>query len=418
MKIKNLLKNIVFNNIKWLAVAQFGGSLIPFILIPFLKEKFESEYFNSIFLLDSIGVFYFILCEYGINVTSSRDIAANKKDLDSVKKIINKSFSTKFILNIFFFSVFFIIIPNTTLLFNLNIPNPIIIFTIVIFKSMIDSFVPNWYFNGMEDLKFFVIFNLKLRFCSMFLNLFLLSQNLLSLELYFSVNLASSIIILIYSINRIYQSNLFLKPNLSNNYLKENISYFGIRFFSSLYMSFVPILVSYVVSINVSTFYSSIDKVIRLVNKFISPISDGFYPRLSSLKGTNDISFYKYKKYAFFSLFGLGIIFSIGLILFFPLIDRFFLANYIGDDKIYSFFLYALLPILLSVSTYVTHLILNLSRKGFLLFISILLGSLTFVLSMLFLAQEYGLLGVCLSVLFAECSIIISSYILSKKKLN
>jgi hypothetical protein len=37
---------------------------------------------------------------------------------------------------------------------------------------------------------------------------------------------------------------------------------------------------------------------------------------------------------------------------------------------------------------------------------------------MLFLAQEYGLLGVCLSVLFAECSIIISSYILSKKKLN
>ena len=72
--------------------------------------KFESEYFNSIFLLDSIGVFYFVLCEYGINATSSRDIAANKEDLDSVKKIINKSFSTKFILNIFFFSVFFSIV--------------------------------------------------------------------------------------------------------------------------------------------------------------------------------------------------------------------------------------------------------------------------------------------------------------------
>ncbi|RXK81865.1 flippase [Filimonas effusa] len=138
-----------------LSVIQAANFLIPFLALPLIVRVIGTEKFGALNFLVALATYFVLLINYGFDFTATRLIARDRDNQELVDKIFSQVFVVKSVLfgiSVIIFSLLLFCVPKL---------QKDILVTILCFAACFANvFMPNWLFQGMEQLQHAAIFNL------------------------------------------------------------------------------------------------------------------------------------------------------------------------------------------------------------------------------------------------------------------
>lgn len=327
----NSFKNLL--DVFYLFITQGLNYIIPLIIFPYLLRVLGPDKFGAISLAQATAQYFILIVDFGFNLSATRRIAIHKSDAQKCNQIFCATFAAKIILCIICYFIQMLLTRNVTLF----IANKEIID--IFFLSVVGTVIfPMWYFQGVDKVKVITIVNLLTR-VSIFplILIFVKSSSDYKIAAYLQaiIYLLSGIFSLIYVFAK-FNIEL-IKVSIQDIFgeLKEGWLVFLSSAAINVYTaSFVVILGVFATNTLVG-YYTAAEKLIRVsAYLFFAPISQSFYPKISSLVATNKTDAIKMLKWVFKFSFVIFLIQGI-VILFFG--D--FLVIIIGKEYTQSLYL-------------------------------------------------------------------------------
>lgn len=272
---------ILFKNLFSLGFVQAIGILIPIILTPYIVTKVGISNYGIVVTAQGFVLLFNVLTDLGFNVTSVRDIAANKEIKFKLEQIVNNVFFLKIgllFLSFFFFLLLVAIIPQ----FRESYIIYILSFTMVLGQALL----PIWYFQGIEQINktvFPVLFGKVLSVIgilyfvrsesdAIFVNLFLGLGTVFS-ALYLLVSVFKN-----FHISPVKTNKMKLMGEVKNN-LPIFISNVGVFAYSNS----STLLLSFFVRPEIVGLFNIADKIVQLGKSMLLMIHQVTYTRLCAL---------------------------------------------------------------------------------------------------------------------------------------
>lgn len=313
-KFKNLIntddKKRLFSNFISLSVLQGANYLVPLIIVPYLFATLGTEKFGLIVFAQSLVASFGLFVNYGFNLSATKEIAVNQKDIQKISEIYSTVTVIKSVFALIAFLIFIIMI------FTFNKFSDDRILYLLTFGTIIESILfPVWFFQGIEKMKYITITYAISKIIVALLIFIIIndeSDYLLVPILYFCGAISSgfisiSILFKYFKINFYFPSFQQIKFQLLEGWhlFVSNISINLYRNANILILGFLttPLFVGY---------YALAEKVIKALQSLMGPISETLYPfiankssKQSIKKSLNDLI--KISKYYFFILFAIVI---------------------------------------------------------------------------------------------------------------
>lgn len=154
LKLENKNAKTLIENFVSLSVLQLVESFLPLITLPYLARVIGVEKFGELAFATAVMAYFIAIVDFGFNYVSVREISRCKDDVNQVSKIYSNVLFAKSILTVISFlllllCIYFIPIFRDNklllLLTFLQIPGRMLF--------------PDWFFQGMEKMKFMTIMN-------------------------------------------------------------------------------------------------------------------------------------------------------------------------------------------------------------------------------------------------------------------
>lgn len=136
-------------NASFLALMQAANSFLPLLTVPFLVRVLGVELFGQLAFATAVMYYFFVLSDYGFNLTATRDISINRFDAAKVNEIYTCVFFIKTVLIVIsfvFLLMMFLLFPS----FLKDWPLYLFSFFVIVGQSLF----PTWFFQGMEKMKY------------------------------------------------------------------------------------------------------------------------------------------------------------------------------------------------------------------------------------------------------------------------
>ena len=168
-KLKTIFKKErdVLRNYSFLTLIQVVNLLVPLITTPYIIQVIGAENFGKTVVCQAFLLFPITLCEFGFNVTGSRDVAIQKTDIHALSRTFSEIIGTKALLILVSFCLF---IGALCLVPAFNSEKLLYILSLTLLIS--GTFDPLWFFIGAEEMRFMAYVNLlnkAVYFASIFL---------------------------------------------------------------------------------------------------------------------------------------------------------------------------------------------------------------------------------------------------------
>ncbi len=264
----NVLSLMLLNGIYFLS---------PLILIPYLMRTIGAEFYG-IYIFSWTIIYYFIfIVNYGFDLSSTRDIAINRYDLDKVSTIYSTTLYSRISLLCLSILILFL---STVIIDKLNANAQLLLLGIGVIAGQ--ALFPTWLFQGMEEMKFITIVNSIIRILPIiFIFIFVKSES----DIEYIIGFQS----LGYIVGGLF-SHFFAvrhfklklsKPNFQS--IKENLLSAWSLFLStvgvSLYREVNTVILGFVTNNFILVgYYSLADKFIRIVQLIANSISQALFP--------------------------------------------------------------------------------------------------------------------------------------------
>ncbi len=145
----------VFENFLSLTVLQFIIYLLPLITTPYIAKTIGIEKYGLLAFASAFCNYFVTIIDYGFNFTALREVSKMRNDIDQLNIIYSSVLFSKVFLLLLSFSIFLILVffipkfNETPLLFLFSF--------IVVINNVL---YPQWFFQGIEKMKFLTILNL------------------------------------------------------------------------------------------------------------------------------------------------------------------------------------------------------------------------------------------------------------------
>ena len=406
-----MYRNKIFKNFSSLFLAQVANILLPLLSIPYIVRVIGPEKFGLINYSGAIIGYFVILVNYAFNLTASKRISQNNRDLKIINKIFNEVLGCQILLWLLAFLVFLICLFYVPI-FQQNSKIFIVTFLITIASIL----TPDWIYQGMGDLHRQAFFNIatKLILTGLLFTLikkpddFFWQPFLLSISQVF-VTFTS----LYYAISKYNLTIDLPKFSVLINVLNEDSSMFFSSIIISLYTTTNIVILGILASKQEVGYFSAAQKFIILTQSLILvPITNTIFPYISSKfsegidSGINSVN-----KIAPIIIL---IMFLIGVVLFFIgpwIIIAFYGENFKNSGNIFR--IMSFIPLVISISNlYGIQIMLNLKLDKIFLKI-IIFGAFVSLFFNSFLVKNYGGFGAASSWLICELfiSVIMGIYL-------
>ncbi|MGE6568332.1 oligosaccharide flippase family protein [Shewanella vesiculosa] len=295
--------SLILKNIIALYGVQLIRMILPLLMLPILTSRFSEHDFGLYIYTISIAMWLSLLVEFGFNISATKMISQQREG-EEVSSIIVKTQSAKII--VCFFVTILIPISYFFIPVFENEPSWILtMFLVGVFTGMI----PQYYFQGTEDLKGFGFIE-----CA--------SGALLFFSVYFFAkgDAATEILMLCLVLSRLFSltvltTQMYLKVKesakkvnilLGIEQLKAGLSIFYFQLIASFYTIFNIIFLGFFVPVLHVAIYGAAERIIRSGLGFISQASNVMFPRINSLKSNGNVDLKKVKLITLFSFTTLG----------------------------------------------------------------------------------------------------------------
>ena len=152
-------KKKLFKNWGALSFLQLSNYLFPLITLPYVLRVLGPEKYGLINFAAAFTGYLVIISDYGFNLSATKDISINRNDETIINKIFSSVILTKIFLGIISLILMFIVVQLFDT-FRRNEELYYITFGMVIGKILF----PQWFFQGIEKMKYITIINFITRF--------------------------------------------------------------------------------------------------------------------------------------------------------------------------------------------------------------------------------------------------------------
>lgn len=159
-KIKDISKRYkgIIANLSWLSLIQVFNMLLPLITYPYLVKVLGVSVYGEIILAQTVSVYFSMLINFGLNISSTKDISIHRNDKNKLSEISSSVFIIKTVTWIISLLVLLILIYSIPY-FNSHIWLYLLSFTFC-FNELL---FPQWFFQGIEKMGYITLINLITR---------------------------------------------------------------------------------------------------------------------------------------------------------------------------------------------------------------------------------------------------------------
>lgn len=279
ISIFNIKNSTVKKNFIALSVLQATNYIFPLITIPYITRIFGPEIFGLLNFATSILAYFWLLVNYGFDLSASRDIAQNRDNYSKVNEIFNNVLFSKLFLYCIAAVLFLICLFSIDKLYSYKS-----LYLIMFLGGIFNIFFPTWFFQGMEKLTFTAVFTFIIRLVFTVL-IFVLIRSKEDYLLYPVSTIAGQILVSIISIILITkQFGIIIKiPKLNKvlNTIKESWRLFATTVVINLYTTTNFVLLGFLAGNYEVGIYTAAYKVVIIFMSIISsPLSQALYPSI------------------------------------------------------------------------------------------------------------------------------------------
>jgi PST family polysaccharide transporter len=302
---------ILINNIFFSGFFQLVTYIFPIIITPYLIKTVGINNFGLISFATVFFTYLYSITDYGFMVTGNREVALNKDYPSVLSKILANIICAKLILCCFSFLLLlfsFMLITKIGDNYKLFLAG----FTIVIGRVL----MPNWFFQGLEEMKALSIINLLSQFFFIFfIFLFIKSDEDYTLVLFIQgiSYLVAGLLGLLWIIRK-YLKIQFIRADFKGILYQLHTSFpvFIISLSSISYNNANTFMLGLYANNDMVGYYSIADKVTTLIKQCIGALGISLLPYISRLtnRGLKSILIFFRQFYSFviLSIFVLTII--------------------------------------------------------------------------------------------------------------
>jgi PST family polysaccharide transporter len=359
-KYKKLIRNnsVIFQNLTYITLLELFIVISPLITYPYLVKILGSELYGLVIIAQVIASYAVIVVNFGFRSITAKDISIHRENKDKLSEIVSSIFIIRTVLWVTSFILYFVaifLIP----LYNKHM----LLFMLSFGITFNDLLFPQFYFQGIEKMKFITFINIGVN--SIFIILiFLFVKNETD---YYFVPLFKSIGFFIGGLISIYivfskQNLVFIIPNIKvlKTYIKDALPIFSTQIITSIKDKFSYILLGSFVGMHEVVIYDLGAKFTSLLVKPVTILSRVLLPKIAREKNIR-----LYKKTAIGS-FILMVIVIIVFNLLLPIVVKFFLSESINLIPLRIF---SLAPLFLSISSYIaTNCIIAFNYNRYILY--------------------------------------------------
>lgn len=257
--------------------------IIPIITLPYIIRVIGLENYGILAVATSLITYFITVTDYSFNITATRDVALHKKSFNQLCLIYSKVLTVKF----FFAIISFLIILTVVNLIPLLREN-FSVFIVVSFQLLANVLFPQWYFQGIEKMKYIAIVKVFIQIIFA-VSIFVLIKKESDFILYVMILSASQIFsgllgqfLLVYKFK--LKFNLISFKSFKKT-LKSNFPIFVNQLFPTIYNNTSTFLLGFFVTNELVGIYAAIRKIIDICSILLKTFSKVFFPFLSRNHG-------------------------------------------------------------------------------------------------------------------------------------
>ncbi|MCQ2342188.1 MAG: oligosaccharide flippase family protein [Paludibacteraceae bacterium] len=158
-RLSNQDNKTLVQNFTYLTILQVAGYIFPLLTMPYLARVVGVEGVGKVAWAAAVIVWLQTVTDWGFNFTATRDIARLRDNLSAVEQIFNQVFWSKILLMLLSavgLALLIVLVPT----FRSNAL--LLVFSFLIVPATI--FMPEWFFQAMEQMKYITILNVVAKF--------------------------------------------------------------------------------------------------------------------------------------------------------------------------------------------------------------------------------------------------------------
>lgn len=145
--LRKIIRNnkTVFSNTFYLTLIQVIALLVPVVALPYVISVIGKELYGQIVFTQSIAIFFFLIVNFGLDISAVKDVAQNRNNPDRLSEIVSTVYSLKgllFLLSGICYGIMVIAIPS--------FHEQALLFFIVYMGAVGEVLFPTWFFQGLE----------------------------------------------------------------------------------------------------------------------------------------------------------------------------------------------------------------------------------------------------------------------------
>lgn len=395
-KQKSFAKNTLY-----LYTSHLADYFLTLFFLPFIARTIGAVEFGKIGIAQTFGIVIILLMEFGSPLIATRKISIIKNNNKSIINYLSCILLSKIML-----------IPICLLISLLAIfcipifKNEPFLLLLVLVGAISQGFTPIWYFQGIEKMKIISFSKVVFRLTGfIFILNFVSSPNdsWLVLLIFSTSSLCISIYLLIKMFSDVGYFNFIKFTNLKNSllFLKKSYQSFFLTIVPSVFQGInIAILSTYLTPLHLGYFYGA-NRIYRAINSLYSPISQAFFPIISSMAAKEKESTKELLRVYLFVILSLGLI-SLLLVLSF---SKLIVVTILGDEFLPSHQLLKFFSIVLpltAISNALGRQFLMAINKDSFFVLSQLLASLVGFLSFIYFLNDLKIYAFPVSLIFYE----------------
>lgn len=403
---------IVILNFFRLAIVQAVNLILPLITIPYIIRIVGIENVGLIAFATSIVNYFGVFINYGFNLTATKMIAQNLNNHQALNKIFCNVTYSKALL-----SFLSLVIFSLLFLFVNFLSENIFIYIFLFFSAIFTNMSPEWFFQGVQELKFITRVNLILKFFATISTFLLINK---PSDFYYLAIIPFCSALLLFFITQTYirrkyklrYSTISIKEIMKELYVSRYIflSQVKITFFNN----FNIVVLGFLTDNKIVGIFSSADKIIKVFSSIQAPIVTSLFPHFASkVRESKRKSFLEINKIALYGSLVYGF-FLIILFIFAAYISKIMFGMYI-DEIALLIRIMCFIPLLIFINNlYGTQYLINTSNeKRFL--INLIVAACINVVLIFPLTLYFKEIGTSISVLITEAFVLFAMYYSAKK---
>lgn len=401
----------LFENFSYITLLQVFSLLAPFITFPYLVRVLGKDLYAFVLTAQVLASYASLIIDFGSNSVCAKHISLNREDESKISEIVSSVYCLRFLL---FVACFFIYLSVV-----LIIPayrEHLLLFIFTYGLTINDLLFPQFFFQGMEKMKFIAIINIVMK--SIFIGLVFLVVKVPSD--YIFVPLLNSIGYTIGGAIALYI--VFIKFKIKFHVPKMSVIMFYLRDSSAIFATSLICTIKDKLNYFFVGSFSGMANVIvydlglkfnSLITVPLSIINTVLFPKFAK---NRDVA--KLKKVMFISLL-IAIVMVIGINILLPFIVHLFTGD--GNIELMPLRLFLLAPIMLSVSSVISSNLFVAFGYNKYVFYSIVVTTIAYIISLLIAFLTNQLNGVYSFIIIALVSYLtelVYRLITAKKVIN